>query len=103
VCATPVTTSFAATPTICFLGTHADNAADMVRKGRSLSGDRNPSRRYPGIHAKGEACTSAKLTDAQVAEIRLRYATDTPSLRKLGREFGVSYNHISRIVNHKAR
>jgi hypothetical protein len=42
-------------PAHLFLGTHADNVADMVRKGRSARGERQPN---------------AKLTEQSVKEIR---------------------------------
>ena len=34
-------------PSHLFLGTNADNSADMVRKGRSATGDRNGARKHP--------------------------------------------------------
>ena len=37
-----------------FLGTHNDNSADMVAKGRSLTGDKHFSRTNPELCARGE-------------------------------------------------
>lgn len=75
-------------PTHLFLGTNADNTADMVAKGRSALGERN-------------GC--AKLTQAQVDEIRLRYRGRGRGETQvaLAAAFGVSYSLISMIVHHK--
>lgn len=35
------------------VGTHAENAQDMVQKGRSLKGDKSPARLYPETRARG--------------------------------------------------
>lgn len=40
-----------------------------------------------------------KLTDADVAEIRRRYAAGGVRMRALGAEYGVDHSHISDIVN----
>lgn len=53
------------------------NSADMVRKGRSLKGERSPT---------------AKLTEADVLEIRSRYMTET--VANLSKEFGVSEGQV---------
>jgi hypothetical protein len=84
-------------PSHLFLGTHADNMADMAAKGRGGGGaptHTNPAR-YPV--RVGERNPNAKLTPGQVAEIRT-LRTDGVSLRELGRRFGVHNRTIERIV-----
>lgn len=61
-------------PEHLFLGTQADNTADMVAKGRQRRGERRPG---------------AKLTDAGVREARQRYAAGGVSILALAREYGV--------------
>ena len=58
-----------------FLGTHADNMADMNAKGRQVVGERH------GL---------AKLTEGKVREMRARYAAGGVTQDHLAREFGVS-------------
>ena len=65
-------------PDHLWLGTHAENQADMVRKGRSTAGERNPA---------------AKLTADAVLAIR----SDGRLLRELAAEYGVTMGMISRI------
>lgn len=64
-----------------FLGTVADNNADMVAKGRHSA-------------VSGESHYRAKLTAAQVVEIRSRQGQTHKALAK---EFGVSNQQISKI------
>lgn len=72
-------------PAHLFLGTHADNMADMSAKGRGRGGNR-----------EGELNNTAKLTDAQRTEIRMRRANgETQSA--LAREFGVVQSTVSRV------
>lgn len=71
-------------------GTHADNMRDMVAKGRGRNAPRF-----------GEQNKQSKLTAAQVAEIRQRYAAGGSSMRALGSEFGVGAMNICRIVNNE--
>lgn len=85
-------------PTHLFLGTNADNSADMVRKGRAASGDRHVSRLQPERVPCGEANGSAKLTAADVAAIRSAYAAGGVSQPQLARRFGVNHSTIGRIV-----
>jgi len=71
-------------PAHLFLGTQADNIADMIAKRR-------------GGAVSGEAHYRAKLTADQVSAIRARYAAGETQVA-LAREFGVSQTNISRIV-----
>jgi hypothetical protein len=64
------------------LGTHAENMADMVARGR------NP---------KGEATRLAKLTEDNVMELRRRVAAGEPAAA-VGREFGICDTQASRIA-----
>lgn len=77
-------------PEHLFIGTNADNTADMVAKGRARN---NPHR--------GEAHASHVLTEDQVREIRAR--TDAVGHARgiystLAREYGVSHVLVSRIA-----
>ena len=71
-----------------FLGTHSDNAKDMVGKGRW----RGPV---------GEQHRCARLSEKTVQEIRARYSAWNRkcSLRKLAVEFGVDHKTIFRVVS----
>jgi len=69
-------------PDHLFLGTPADNARDMVEKGRSLSGERNPK---------------AKLTAFQVNEIR-QLKKGGAGTTELARRFGVDRTTIQQIM-----
>jgi len=78
-------------PSHLFLGTHQDNEDDKSHKGRQ---------------AKGEMNGNHKLTDAQVSEIRHRYARygiGGENMYVLAKEFEISPKQICRIVNNKSR
>src|SRR5574337_145607 len=66
-------------------GTHQDNMDDKVRRGRQ---------------PRGVDIANAKLTDAQVAEIRARYRPRCKhnGARALGREFGLTHPNILAVV-----
>lgn len=88
-------------PDHLFLGTHIDNVADMVAKGRGAKGERSGARLHPERVARGERNGTAKLTAAQVAEIRAT-PRKVGSQHALALRFGVSDATISMIVNGKA-
>ena len=69
-------------PKHLFLGTVAENAADMKRKGRSRSGEKN---------------SRAKLSAAKVSRIKGLLARREKSMREVASRFGVSYATISAI------
>lgn len=72
-------------PEHLFLGTKGDNNRDRSTKGRSRG-------------LIGENHLQAKLTEAQVREIRARYATGSIYQRELGDLYGVSQEAIGFIV-----
>lgn len=72
-------------PDHLFLGTHADNRADCVSKGRH-----RPSRE-----------THKKLTPESVLAIRERYASGEVSMSDLAMEYGVRPPAISSVVRRK--
>lgn len=72
-------------PEHLFLGTHKDNMADMVAKGRM----------------KGEKHPTAKHTQKEVDKIRKMYKTGKYSQHGLARMFGVTHTNIYAIVHRK--
>jgi DNA-binding XRE family transcriptional regulator len=71
-------------PAHLFAGTNADNMRDKVKKKR---------------HSFGEKNGDARLTEAQVLEIRHLYSSGNFSQRELAKQFGVSQRAILCIVN----
>jgi len=70
-------------PDHLFLGTKAENSADMTRKNRQ---------------GRGITHSHAKLTEDQVVEIRRRYAMGNVSQPKLASEYNVSRGAITAII-----
>jgi hypothetical protein len=93
-------------PDHLFLGTHAENIADMITKGRGISGSRSWLSKHGQRAKPGEAHHMARLTEEQVQSIRRLYQPNpsrrpTPySQRALALKYGVGQQQISRIVNH---
>ena len=77
-------------PEHLFLGTVADNNADARQKGRHRN---NPPR--------GEANTSAKLTEAQVIAIREAYANKEANQTQLAKRYGVDLSTVWAIIRRK--
>lgn len=73
-------------PDHLFLGTHAENMADMVRKGRHLHGERH---------------YNARFTDRQVKEIRETYARGGITYRQLAAHYDAKPAAIRDIVIRK--
>jgi HNH endonuclease len=68
--------------------------------------DNQADRKLHGTYVKGEAAYSAKISAAQVNDIRKRYANGgkryiggSVTYRTLAAEFGISQAQVSRIVN----
>jgi hypothetical protein len=96
------------TPACCrpdhlFLGKPADNSRDMVEKGRQAQGERHGRHLHPERYVYGEAAPHTKLTTAQVAEIRRRYAAGGISQTTLADEYGIHQASLSRIVRGTSR
>lgn len=96
-----------------FLGTIADNNADKKVKGRSPTGDANPSkrsgekisdgvRRHLRDHPEqrlGSNNPNSKLTESDVAAIRAMYGTGKYRHVDVAKQFGVSQATVSHILN----
>ncbi len=83
-------------PDHLFVGTHAENMADLKQKKRAGWGDNS-----------AEKNGMSKLTDDDVREIRRRYvrghrARSGGNAKELGEEFGINYNYVSKIAMKKA-
>jgi len=76
-------------PAHLFLGTHADNMADMLAKGRRAN-------------FKGEQNGGSRLTDDAVREIRALLAAGVLSQRRVAERFGVTQGVVSRINTGKS-
>ena len=99
-------------PAHLFLGTQVDNNNDKMAKGRQAKGDNTLARKHPernnfirnrGSGLKNEKHPNAKLSDAQVDEIKIKANGPRGTKRKLAAEYGVSAAHISRIALNQSR
>lgn len=79
-------------PAHLFLGTHADNMADMREKGRWR---RDPAAHLASVR-RGERHGNAKLSTADVLAIRAMLAVGRPG-KEVAAQFGVNRSQISRI------
>jgi hypothetical protein len=103
------------TPPCCnpghlFLGTSADNMADMRAKGREwFPGPNNPARgerngmyTHPEARMPGEKNAAAKLTWTQVRAIRAAHAATGQTGASLAREYGVSKTQLCEILRNQS-
>jgi hypothetical protein len=95
-------------PDHLFLGTHAENIKDAARKGRMRSGDGHYFHRHPekmpevSVRQPGEENGYAKLTWAEVREIRERYAVGGMTMSALASVFNVTESNVSCIIRKKS-
>lgn len=87
-------------PDHLFLGTFAENSADMAAKGRAASGDKNGNRSHPERTARGERQGLSKLTEYDVRMIRMDHIPGKyGNAVGLARKYGVNKATIRRILN----
>lgn len=82
-------------PAHLFLGTAKENSEDMVRKGRSLRGSKNPSHGRGMLGAKNPA---AKLSDEAVLEIRRIYSAGRHTQKQIAAMFGITQGVSSHVI-----
>lgn len=80
-------------PTHFWLGTQAENLADMAAKGRARQGQ------HQG--AKGEDNVTAKLTWEKVRALRQTRAQQGLTVKQLAKRFGIGASQVSRILTNK--
>lgn len=78
-----------------YAGTAKDNVRDAISRGRM------PQRAkfIYGPKAKGEASGKSKLTEAQVLDIKTRYAAGGVLMKDLAAEFGVNKSTVTGVLN----
>lgn len=81
-----------------WLGTSADNQADMTAKGRGRVGRRNGNATKPERRPLGETHGMAKLTAAMVIEARRRVAAGA-TRKAVAEAFGVAHATLSQAVS----
>ncbi len=87
-------------PAHLFVGTQEDNHADMMAKRRwyTAHGEPHWTAIHPHLITRGTRNGNAKLTDADILEIREFSAAGDVSRASLAKRFGVTSNTISSIV-----
>lgn len=86
-------------PDHLFLGTQQDNQKDKTAKGRQAKGGNVGVRLHPESYSLlGEDNNAAKLTDAQVREIRARHQAGEAGYKRLADEYGVSKSVIRDVI-----
>lgn len=102
-------------PAHLFLGTAADNNADMISKGRARyvgrgqsrfavpRGDNHYLRRHPEARRFDADHHMTKVSDEQVREMRAVYAAGGVTFEQLGARYGISKGHAHAIVRGRFR
>lgn len=79
-------------------GTHRENQQDMVADGMSQRGDKHWTRRKPDSAMRGETHALARLSEADVREMRALWATGQWTLDALAERYPVSRSQVHLIV-----
>lgn len=88
-------------PLHLFTGTHADNSADKVKKGRASSGDSNGARIHKDRMPRGERNGNSKLTRESVLSLREEHSKGVLSVTELAAYFGIGRTAVKLIVENK--
>jgi len=90
-------------PAHLFLGTRADNNADMRVKGREgrAFGNMSGRRKRPECFPIGEKWPQSRLTENDVKSLRREYAAGSISFAKLGKKYGIGHTHAENIVKRR--
>jgi len=89
-------------PDHLWLGSAAENSADMVAKGRAASGDQSPVRLHPESRPRGEKHHAAKVTAETVKAIRARYVQGGVTQMALAALFSLDQTTISDIIRRRS-
>ncbi len=90
-------------PNHLWMGTQAQNMADMAAKGRGTSGDKHLSVTHSERIPRGERVHNAKLTDAKVAEIRSRFKAGEITKEEIVKEYNICYRYTNALLSGKRR
>jgi len=102
-------------PDHLILGTYADNTRDMIDRGRQPRGENHWSRFYPERIARGEGShkspppgtqrgsrnAGARLTEADVVEIRRLRAETKLTIKQIAFRYGVYHTTIEAVIYRK--
>lgn len=86
-------------PDHLFLGSHQDNMADAANKGRMRQGALRRLIDHPGAVLRGSDCPWAKLTEAQVQELRSRYAAGGITQKQLAEDYALHPMTVFQIIH----
>lgn len=84
-----------------FLGDAGDNMQDALSKGHRKTGDAHWTHTNPELVLRGAAVWKAKLTEADVLDIRAMWADGERDYGKLADMFGVNRTTVNRVILRK--
>lgn|GEM_PF-1590971 len=88
-------------PRHLWLGTAADNSADMVKKGRQARGERNGAKIHPDRLKRGSLNPQSKINESNVKDIINLYTIDKLSSTIIAKRFKISSSTVLSVVNKK--